>query len=56
MTEQQGAEHESTHLGKKSMPQLQGHPSQGCRAHYLQGSAPQAASGLIAGSVYAESN
>jgi hypothetical protein len=46
LTGKQGAEHESTRLGKKSMPQLQDHPPQGRRAHNLHGSASQAASGL----------
>jgi hypothetical protein len=46
MTEQQGAQNESTHLGKKSVSQLQDHPAQACRAHYLQGPASQAAPGI----------
>jgi hypothetical protein len=45
-----GVENESNGFGEKAVPQLQGSPPQGRGARDLQqGSAPQAAPGLIAG-------
>ena len=42
-----GVRHESATFSEVCVPQLQGRPSQGCRAHHLQGPTSQAAPGLI---------
>jgi hypothetical protein len=40
-------DHEGSSFSKENMPELQDHSPQGRGARYLQGSAPQAAAGLI---------
>jgi hypothetical protein len=42
-----GEKHESSRIGQKAVPQLQGHPPQGRGPHHLHGSPPQAAPRLI---------